>query len=249
MKLPTALLPVSATVILLAASALLATAKTEKPAPDKTGWIEPVVREIEGWTVHIDPQLLDGPVADEYGTDALKMLANHLQRIAVLVPEPRLAELRKLEIWIEHEHPKMRAMCYHPSETWLIDHGHDPRLAKKVHVTRARQLLSRDQMLKHPAVILHELAHSYHDQVLGFDHPEILANYQRTMEKGLYDKVLLYNGDHVKHYGTTDHKEYFAEATEAFFYRNDFYPFVRAELREHDPLTYDLMKQIWEQPE
>ena len=26
-------------------------------------------------------------------------------------------------------------------------------------------------MLKHPAVILHELAHSYHDQVLGFDEP------------------------------------------------------------------------------
>ena len=39
--------------------------------------------------------------------------------------------------------------------------------------------------------------------------------------------------------------EYFAEGTEAYFDRNDFYPFVRAELKEHDPVLHDLLEEIW----
>ena len=39
--------------------------------------------------------------------------------------------------------------------------------------------------------------------------------------------------------------EYFAEGTEAYFYRNDFYPFVRAELEQHDPVLHDLLEDIW----
>ena len=38
------------------------------------------------------------------------------------------------------------------------------------------------------------------------------------MEAGLYDKTLLYNGKKVRHYEATDHKEYFVEGTEAYFY-------------------------------
>jgi dipeptidyl-peptidase-4 len=56
---------------------------------------------------------------------------------------------------------------------------------------------------------------------------------------------LLYTGKKVRHYALTDHKEYFAEGTEAYFYRNDFYPFVRAELKEHDPALHALLRAIW----
>jgi dipeptidyl-peptidase-4 len=101
-------------------------------------------------------------------------------------------------------------------------------------------------MLKHPAVILHELAHAYHDQILGFDRPDIVEAYERAKASGTYDKVLLYTGQRVRHYGMTDAKEYFAEGTEAFFYRNDFYPFVRAELKEHDPRLHEVLSEIWE---
>jgi dipeptidyl-peptidase-4 len=100
-------------------------------------------------------------------------------------------------------------------------------------------------MIKHPAVILHELAHAYHDQILDFEHPEIIAAYDAAMEKGIYNRALLYDGKIVKHYATTNHKEYFAEATEAYFYRNDFYPFVRAELKQHDPVGHALMENVW----
>ena len=105
--------------------------------------------------------------------------------------------------------------------------------------------LVHQQMLKHPAVILHELAHAYHDQCLGFDDPAIIEVYDKAMAAGIYEDVLLYNGQRVRHYGATNHKEYFAEGTEAYFYRNDFYPFVAAELKEYDPALYDFLAEIW----
>ena len=98
---------------------------------------------------------------------------------------------------------------------------------------------------KHPYVVLHELAHSFHDQVLGFDQPAIIAAYNDVKEKGIYEKVLLYTGATVRHYGLSNHKEYFAEATEAYFGVNDFYPFVRAELKQHDPGMFSLMEKFW----
>jgi hypothetical protein len=219
--------------------------KEQKPAPKANGVrFDPIVRQIEGWTVHVEPALVEGEHAAE-GEKVLAMLANHLQRIRILVPGPQLEKLQTIEIWIEREHPELGAMQYHPSRGWLIEHGHDPRLTRKVHITRARELLSREQMLKHPAVILHELAHGFHDQVLSFDHPEVIAVFEKAKDAGIYKRVLLYTGENVRHYGLSNHKEYFAEGTEAYFYRNDFYPFVRAELKEHDPDLHALLGTIW----
>lgn len=220
------------------------TGAAQAPTQAESVRFDPVVRQIEGWTVHVDPGLLEGEHS-EVGARALKMLANHLQRIAILVPEPQLARMRKLEIWIEYHHPTLGAMQYHPSRGWLKSHGHDPRLAKKVHIPRAQSLLSRHQMIKHPAVVLHELAHAYHDQYLGFHEPRIVEAYQKAKAAGTYEKVLLFTGKIVRHYAMTDQKEYFAEGTESYFYRNDFYPFVRAELKEHDPELHDLLEDIW----
>jgi hypothetical protein len=213
-------------------------------APNREIRFDPVMRDIEGWRIHIEPALLEGEHSVD-GARALAMLANHLQRIRIVAPEGPLARLQQVEIWIEHSHPVLKSKQYHPSRDWLVQHGHDPRLARKVHIPQARDLISREQMLKHPAVILHELAHAYHDQVLGFDHPGIKAAYERAKAAGRYESVLAHTGRKVRHYGLTNHKEYFAEGTEAFFYRNDFYPFVRAELKEHDPELLDVLERIW----
>lgn len=210
----------------------------------KVGWVETEKLNLHGWTVLADTRLVSGE-HKKLGARALSMLANHLERLSILMPEKQLAELRKLEIFIEHSHPELGNMQYHPGLDWLTEHGYDPRLVKKVHIPQAAELLSRKQMLKHPAVILHELAHSYHDQVLGFDEPSIIASYNDAMKKGIYEKSLLYTGDTVKHYATTNHKEYFAECTEAYLYHNDFFPFVRAELQTHDPTIYGIMETIW----
>ncbi len=239
--------PLVAPGILSVVAAIATLPSSAKPEPAEPARFDPVLKEIEGWKVHVDPALLEGEHAEE-GEAALKMLANHLQRIAILVPGESLAKLRRCEIWIEHRHPTLHAMQYHPSLGWLENNGHDPRLHRKVHITQAKALTSRGQMLKHPAVILHELAHAYHDQFLSFDHPDVLAAFNKAKESGSYDKVMLFTGQQVKHYAMTNHKEYFAEGTEAFFYRNDFYPFVRAELKQHDPDLHAVLEKVWGKP-
>jgi len=233
--------PFILTSLLLQSIAFQAWAEDPPPAVR----FDPVEQHIEGWTVQVDPALLPSGADAELGTRALRMLGDHLNRISILLPPDRLEKMRSLQIWIEAHHPTLKAMQYHPSVGWLREHGHDPRLARKVHIPQAADLLSRGQMFKHPAVVLHELAHAYHDQILGWDHPEVVRAYQEAKAKGLYDKVLLYNGRTVRHYGLTNHKEFFAEGTEAYFYRNDFYPFVRAELAEYDPGFHAVLETIW----
>jgi len=62
---------------------------------------------------------------------------------------------------------------------------------------------------------------------------------------GLSIRCFDFNQKRVRHYGATNQMEYFAKATEAYFGVNDFYPLVRAELKEHDPEGYALMGRIW----
>lgn len=225
-------------------------AKAEPEAAGETAakkHFDPIVREIEGWKVHIDPKLLEGEHAAK-GARALTMLTSHLQRIAIMIPQDRLKQLQTLGIWIEHDHPEINVEPgpYHPDAGWLVERGYDPRLARKVHITRAASLLERHQLAKHPSVILHELSHAFHDQILGgYEEPRILAAYRKAMKSGIYDEVLDHTGRKVRAYAATTPMEYFAEGTEAYFDRNDFYPFVRAELKEHDPVLHDLLEEIW----
>ena len=164
------------TLVALPAAADAADAKPDiKEEASKKAHFDPVIKDIEGWTVHVDLKMLEGEHA-EAGASALTMLANHLQRI----------------------------------------------------------------------VILHELVHAYHDQILGgYDEPRIKAAYEKAMKAGIYDKVLLYTGQKVRPYVTSLIRKEYVERTEAYFYRNDFYPFVRAELKEHDPVLHDLLEEIW----
>jgi len=207
----------------------------------------PIAVDMEGWTVYVEPALLPGGEHAEDGAEALEMLANHLQRITVLMNEPQLTELRKVGIWIEVDNPltDVEPGPYHPGAEWLLENGYDPRMEGCVHITRAASLLERHHMLKHPMVILHELAHAYHDQVRGFDDARIEQVYEQAMADGLYDEVMDYTGQRVPAYAATNRMEYFAEATEAYFYRNDFYPFLRTELVQYDPRAYELMVEVW----
>ena len=72
--------------------------RAEEPA--KPVRFDPVAQQIEGWTVLVEPALLSGGQHAEEGERALKMLANHLQRISILVPEDRLEKLKQVEFWV-----------------------------------------------------------------------------------------------------------------------------------------------------
>lgn len=212
--------------------------------PDDGSFYDPVEHEIEGWRVAVDPQLL-AEENERVRVQAFEALANHLQRIKYIVPQDRLEQLMKLSIWLELDNARLSSMQYHPSRGWLLANGHDPRLVKHVHIPRARALYDPGMWAKHPYVVLHELAHAYHDQVLSFDNESIVSVFDQAKASKIYEEVLLYTGKRGQHYGLSNHKEYFAESTEAYFGVNDFYPFVRAELKEHDPKMFKLMEQVW----
>ncbi len=203
---------------------------------------------IEGWSVSINPALWRSEPAAT--TTALALLRTQLADIARVVPAPALAKLRETRLWFSPEYLGVRPTAeYHPDAVWLRQHGRAPEMAKGVEFTNVRAYERETDRM--PWFVLHELAHGYHDRVLGFDQAEIRAAYEHAKANRLYDRVERHNGNGLPNtferaYAMTDHKEYFAESSEAFFGRNDFYPWTRTDLEKHDPQMFELLKRVWQ---
>ena len=95
---------------------------------------------------------------------------------------------------------------------------------------------------------MYGLAHAYHHKVLGHGHPGIAKAFKQAKQAGTYAEVRHISGKTKPHYAMNNDKEYFAESSEAYFGKNDFYPFVRAELKQHDPNMYALLEKLWNPP-
>jgi putative membrane-bound dehydrogenase-like protein len=198
-------------------------------------------QSIEGWTVRVNKTLL-GEQA-ELGSKALRLLETKLYEIRRVVPERACAELQKVPIWLGIDDGSAPCAEYHVSKDWLRENGFNPEKAKAVEIGNATRFLR--WTIDQPTMLLHELAHAYHDQVLTFDHAEVLAAYKAAKERKNYESVLRFSGKMERAYALVNHHEYFAEATEAYFGTNDFYPFVRAELKEHDPEIFRILEDVW----
>ncbi|MCF7734554.1 MAG: hypothetical protein K9N23_22920 [Akkermansiaceae bacterium] len=238
---------ISLTLSRLAAIAVLfsatAVSAEKKGAPAKLVRIEHEVRQIEGWNVHVDVSLLDGK-HKETGDLALRILGERLHQIALRLPAEPVARMREVPIYFDRNHPLGNAH-YHPAPGWLKERGYDTAMGKAVQITGAASLIREARGPNNSSVILHELAHAYHDRVLGFDHPEILAGYGKFCDSRKFDRTPHVSGRRSSHYGLTDHKEYFAEMTETFFVGNDYFPFNHYQLfHEHRP-SYDLIARVW----
>jgi hypothetical protein len=201
-------------------------------------------RAIEGWTVRVDDRLLSGEHA-AVGERAVKLLTARLVAITIVVPEKALEKLRAITIQLDLDHGKLKAMQYHPSAGWLKGNGFSESLAKCVHIPQVESFLSPFENHRMPWVVLHELAHGYHDQVLGFDEPRVRAAWEKFRDSGKYASVLTSPGHMREHYALNDPKEFFAEMTECYFGSNDFYPFVTGELKQAEPELFALMSEIW----
>ena len=158
-------------------------------------------------------------------------------------------KLRTVRIWVEENDASTPCMAYHPGAEWLREHHTNPAMAGGIEVANARKFL--DWTLEQPSMVLHELAHAYHHKFLpgGFENSELKAAYENALKTKIYESVLKIGNSEEKAYATNNPQEYFAEATEAFFGTNDFYPFVRSELRRHDPKGYDVLKKLWGEKE
>ena len=199
---------------------------------------------IEGWTVRVDDRLLQAP-DNELGARAMKLLEYKLSEIKSVVMAERLVKLQAITIVLDLSNGKLHSMQYHPDAGWLQANGYSRELEKCVHIPEAADFTNARHNSDQPWCVLHELAHGYHDQVLGFDEPRIYKAWERYKASGHGDSVLHISGRKLPHYALTNHKEFFAEMSEAYFGANDFFPFNRAELKRDEPEIFALLAEIW----
>ena len=223
----------------LASCACLAAEPAYEPTTNYTA------QKIEGWTVYVHHRLLNEK--KELCEKTLELLRVRLHQTNLALPKRALERLHQVRFWVEAESKQVLGMCYHPSAEWLKAHGINPEKAKGIEIGTPANFLAWSQV--QPSMVIHELSHAYHHQVLGYDQPDIRAAYKRAVESKSYESVLFYDGRKRRAYALNNDQEYFAELSEAYFGTNDFYPFVRPEVKEHDPMMFDILKKLWERPE
>ena len=215
------------------------------PAPESVH----ETRTVRGWSVHVNRELF--ATEPKLTARAIEILDKQLEEITKVVPKEAVGKLQQVPLYFNPEYPGVRPLAeYHPGAEWLRKNGRDPAMAKSVEFHNVR--IFEAEANRMPNVTLHELAHAYHDRVVpkGFANVEIQAAFTRAKESGKYDKVERHNGNgrpntFEKAYAMTNPMEYFAETTEAYFSRNDFYPFNLEDLKKQDPDMVELLGKLW----
>lgn len=230
---------------------------SSKPAPKPSGKSPPrmkpdaipgyTVQYIEGFACIISQETLKNNDNAEFKRKPTEVLEHELKTIVGLFPDKALNLLRNVPIWVEwNEDVKMSngrggsalAVYYGGHQASMLSSGRNPLKAKCVTILRMVGLTKEHQPNRDSGrcVILHEIAHAIHHQLVGYENPQVKAAYKQAMERKLYDP---------KMYIATNEAEFFAEATCSFFDQLSYYPHNRVELKKHDPQTYKLMEAVW----
>jgi hypothetical protein len=230
-------------------------ARAAEPDPDpRAAAPAREVREVAGWRVHIDRRLLEAEAEDT--ARALAGLKKMLDEIIRVVPTRAVEELKRVPLYFSTAYQPGRSGAeFHPDAGWLRANRRDPAMVRGVEFSGVHDFEA--EMRRMPNFALHELAHAYHHRVLadGFDNAEVRAAYDRAKAAGNYERVERSFGEgngrantFERAYALTSPMEYFAETTEAYFTRNDFFPFTRTQLKKHDPEMFQLLETLWGVP-
>jgi hypothetical protein len=204
--------------------------------------VDCTTQRIEGWTVHVRNRLLKEKPNET--RVALKLLKTQLQYVVQKLPKNAVAHLKTVAIFLSPDYPGLPLGGeYHPSEKWLRDNGRDPEMARCVEFHNIN--IFPAEVRRMPVLVIHELAHAYHHQVLTYENTDVLDAFNRAMAAHAYDSVQRSDGQQVRAYAATNVYEFYAETSEAFFGRNDFFPYNRTDLERYDPNTAAMQKRTW----
>ena len=215
------------------------------PAQDRSYDPQSVYQEqsIQGFTVLVSPQLLAQARA---AAEVRAELVRQFGEVVTVLPPPAVSALQKVRIWVEWGTRPDAGAEFHVSRRWLEQNGYNPAKAGDVEISNSLNFVNWSRT-EQPCMVLHELAHAYHFLVLGGANPEIAAAYRQAVQSRSYESVDYVDGGKRRAYALANEKEYFAELTEAYFCRNDYYPYTRGDLQRHDPAGYALMQHLWGQ--
>jgi hypothetical protein len=205
------------------------------------------IRKIQGFQLIVNNEVLQENDKSELERKPLDVLELELKTLADIMPRRALNALRNVLVWVEWDEKQAMgngrkglplAIYYGGHQLQLLQEGKHPLKAKNVTILRMKSLTEEHQPKRDSGrcVILHEIAHAVHDRVIGTDNPDIKAAYSQAMQRKLYDSTM---------YASTNEKEFFAELTCAYFDQLNYFPNKRADLKKHDPVTYQVMEQVW----
>lgn len=69
--------------------------------------------------------------------------------------------------------------------------------------------------------------------------------YSNAFETGLYRDIKREDGKNQDADAIKDEWEYFAELSETYFWRNDYFPFTREDLLKYDPVGTEMIRKSW----
>lgn len=202
---------------------------------------------IDGFTLLVHDKVLDPKNSEMFKVKPLEVLDMELKMIsAVLAPKP-LALLRNILIWVEWDEQlamsngrqgNALAVYYGGTQRQLLREGTQPLKANSVVVLRMKSLTKEHQpeFDTKRCVLLHEMAHAVHFQLIGYENPTVKQTYKLAMERNLYDRTS---------YAATNEHEYFAEMSCAYLNRIDYFPHTRDDLKKHDKAGFALMENLW----
>jgi len=204
--------------------------------------------QLSGFEVRVEKKAFD---RDEKLTqEAIDLLKHHLAQISNLNLNQSIMESLKSVVIFMDWNTTEGAAVYHPSAIWLIQNGYSEDKARNVEISNIRNYINWTKQ-NQPFMVLHELAHAYHDRVLGFNNASVLNAYNNVISNKLYLDIPYNNGFSIdtqsEAYARNNEIEYFAELTEAYFGQNDYFPFLKTELATYDSVGFKMIEQAWEQ--
>jgi hypothetical protein len=195
---------------------------------------------IQGWKVLVNKGLLDKSSKHfQAGKAAMVKFHDDFYTLTKMLDTARLKDIQSTPVWLEVDTTVSadgsRKPCfhYHPGLKWLVDNDYNPAKHKCVEIGKAAIYARQGERSRR--VMLHELAHSYHNRFLGFSDKRILSAYKTAKASGKYPKKI---------YAMTDFKEYFACLTVWCFEKDD----RRKKALDRDPAGMKLVAEIWGAP-
>lgn len=134
----------------------------------------------------------------------------------------------------------------HRSADWLVTHRFDAAREGAVEVSNVDDYLA--WRAEQPMCVLHELTHVLEQKADAPTLATLQSAFAEAVSSSRYNAVgyvLAAPGETRRAYALSNADEYGAELAEALFGRNDYAPFIRADLVEFDPAGCRAVAGLW----
>ncbi|MGC6414051.1 MAG: InlB B-repeat-containing protein [Bacteroidia bacterium] len=207
-------------------------------------------RNYNGFNVYVSDHTFDLPQFQ----NAIQQVYDKIDRIRSFeIPSSALELIMGYKIVVDDRselYPDKAAWANSTNYSdWILSNGFDSEFVISTYIINIENWVSWE--ITQPDMLLHEIAHIFHNQVLGRENQEIIDAYNNALTIDAYYSVPRLGWDGLlgdqtdTHYALTNPEEYFAELVEAYFGKNDWYPNYKNELESFDPTGYYIVESLF----